>query len=116
LLELCGGDAEKITAQAVAEAAAEGDSIAVEIVHETAHWLARALLIVIRIINPDKIILGGGVAGAGQVLLGPVQRAMREIASPTLLYSTEIALSELENYSPLYGAAALALEAAEDKG
>jgi glucokinase len=110
LLELCGGNVENITALDVAEAAAAGDGIAVGIVHETAQWLARALLIVVRILNPDKIVLGGGVARAGKVLLDPVQQALGEMASPLLVYSTEIVLAKLKNYSPLFGAAALALD------
>jgi glucokinase len=114
LVELSGGNSEQITAQAVFEAAAEGDPISVEIVHETAQWLARGLLIVTRIVNPDKIVLGGGVSRAGDVLLEPVRRAVGDLASPSLHTSTEIVLAELENYSPLYGAAALALEAVEN--
>jgi len=110
LIELCEGDAEKITARAVAIAAAEGDPIALEIVNETAQWLARALLFVIRILNPDRIVLGGGVALAGKVLLEPLHEAMLPMASPNLPSTTEVVLAELENYSPLYGAAALAMD------
>ncbi len=114
LVELSGGNPEQITSLAVAKAAAEGDPISVEILHETAQWLARGLLTVIRIVNPDKIILGGGVSRAGEVLLTPVRKAVGGLASPSLRTSTEIVLAELENYSPLYGAAALALEAVEN--
>jgi glucokinase len=114
LVELSGGNPEQITSQAVFEAAAEADPISIEIVHETAQWLARGLLTVIRIVNPDKIILGGGVSLAGAVLLEPVRTAVGKLASPSLPTSTEIVLAELENYSPLYGAAALALEEVEN--
>ena len=110
LVELSGGNRENITAQAVAMAAAEGDPIAVEMVKESALWLARALLIVIRILDPDKIVLGGGVARAGKVLLDPLQEAMRPMASPSLPATTAVVPAELENYSPLYGAAALAMD------
>src|SRR5947199_73099 len=72
----------------------------------------RALLTVIRILDPDRIVLGGGVALAGSVLLDPVRDTMREFGSPSIGYSTEIVLAELENYSPLYGAAAMALDLA----
>jgi glucokinase len=110
MLELSGGEIEMITAQSVASAAAEGDLLALEIIEEVSHWLARAVLIVIRILNPDRIILGGGVARAGKVLLNPVLKGLDSLASPTIGYSTEVVLAELENYSPLFGAAALALE------
>jgi glucokinase len=116
VLELSGGKIESISAQAVAEAAAAGDSMAVGIIQETAHWLGRALLTVVRILNPDKIILGGGVALAGTVLLEPVRQTMRDLASSTLSYSTEILVAELEGYSALYGGAALGLELAAESG
>jgi glucokinase len=110
VLQLSGGRAESISAQAVAEAAAAGDSMAVSIIHESAHWLARALLMVVRILNPDKIILGGGVALAGEVLLEPLRQSMQDLASPALPFSIEVVLAELGNYSPLYGGAAMVME------
>jgi glucokinase len=110
LLELSGGNVDDITAHAVAQAAAEGDTMALGIIHESARWLARVILTLIRIINPDKIILGGGVAGAGELLLGPVRESLQDFASPTVGYSTEIVLAGLGNYSPLYGGAAMAID------
>jgi glucokinase len=116
LLELSGGRVEDITSRAVAEAAAEGDSVAVGIIQETARWLARAVLTVVRMLNPDKVVLGGGVARAGTVLLTPVNESLKDLASPTLGYSTEIVLAELDSYSPLYGATALALQLEKETG
>ena len=55
------------------------------------------------------------MAQAGDVLLGPVRDTMREFSSPSIGYSTEIVLAELENYSPLYGAAALALDLSQEQ-
>jgi hypothetical protein len=50
------------------------------------------------------------VAQAGGVLLGPVREFLEELGSPSIVYTTEIVLSELGVYSPLYGAAAMALD------
>ena len=105
-----GDSSEGITAKEIVQAAAEGDTAALHIVQEAARWLARGLLTVIRILNPDKIILGGGLTLAGQVLLEPLHQSLRELASPTIGYSTEIVSAELGTYSPLYGAAAMALD------
>jgi glucokinase len=112
MVDLSGGTAEDITSKGVVQAAAEGDMAASRIIREAARWLTRALLTVIRIVNPDKIILGGGVAQAGNILLDPVHEFLEELGSPSLRYSTEIVLAELGTYSALYGAAALALEVA----
>jgi glucokinase len=112
MIEMSGGVIENITASAVVQAAAEGNMAAGGILREVGRWLGRALLVVIRLLNPDKIVLGGGVAQAGKLLLDPVHEALEELKSPTIRYSTEIVLAELGTFSPLYGAAALALEAA----
>jgi glucokinase len=92
------------------QAASQGDTVALRIVREAAHSLARGLLTVIRILNPDRIILGGGLTLAGQVLLVPLHQSLAELASPAIGYSTEIVVAELGTYSPLYGAAAMALD------
>lgn len=111
-IELSSGDPELITAEAVFRAAGEGERGALFIVREAARALARVLLVGIRILNPDKIILGGGVALAGRVLLDPVHEFLDEFSAPMLDHSTEVVLAELGKYSPLYGATALALELA----
>jgi glucokinase len=110
MVELSGG--QDITAKAVMQAAAEGDAAAAHIVREAMRWLARGLLTVIRILNPDVIILGGGVAQSWALLLDNLRNFLEELASPTISYSTEIVTAALGNYSPLYGAAVLGLEVA----
>jgi glucokinase len=111
-IELSSGVPDEITAETLFQAAAEGEKAAAFIVREAAEWLARGLLMVIRILNPDRIILGGGVALAGNRLLVPLHEHLDVLSTPTLEYSTEIALAELGNYSPLYGAVALGWELA----
>ena len=111
MLELSGGAAENITAKIVVQAAAEGDMAAQRIMRDAARWLGRALLTVIRVVNPDRIVLGGGVALAGRLLLNPVLETLEELRSPALRTTTEIVLAELGNDSPHYGAVALALRA-----
>jgi glucokinase len=109
-VELSSGNPDAITAKALFQAAAEGEKAAALIVREAAHWLARGLLMVIHILNPDRIILGGGVALAGKQLLDPVHERLAALSVPGLKSSTEVVLAELGNYSPLYGAAALGLD------
>jgi glucokinase len=110
MIELAEGRAEAVTARELVRAAQEGDDAAASIFKEATRWLARALLIAIRLLNPDKIVLGGGVAQAGDFLLRSLGQWLREWQSPNFPYSTEIVIAALGNYSPLYGAAALALE------
>ncbi len=111
-LELSSGDPERIAAEAVFRAAGEGEAGAMFIVREAARALARVLLTAIRILNPDKIILGGGVALSGRILLDPVHEFLDEFSAPLLEHSTSIVQAELGKYSPLYGAAAMAIQLA----
>jgi glucokinase len=103
---------EGITAREIAQAAARGDPADFEIMRAAAHSLARGLLTVVRILNPDRIVLGGGLIQAGAVLLDPLRESLAKLASPTIGYSTEIVTAGLGTYSPLYGAAAMALDLA----
>lgn len=114
MIELSGGVIENITAQTVVQAAAEGNPGPEGILVEVGHWLGRALLIVIRLLNPDVIVLGGGVAQAGRLLLDPVRAGLGELKSPAIRSTTEIVLADLGTFSPLYGAAGLALEASAE--
>jgi len=114
MVELSGGG--DITAKGLMQAAAEGDAVAAHILRETTRWLARGLLMIIRILNPDIIVLGGGVAQSGTLLLDTLHGFLDELASPTITYSTEIVAASLGNYSPLYGAAAMGLEVPEGSG
>jgi glucokinase len=108
-MELASGDPERITAEIIFRAAGEGERSAQFIVREAARALAKALLISIRILNPEVIILGGGVALAGRLLLDPVHEFLEELPAPMLEHSTRVVRAELEKYSSLYGAAAMAL-------
>jgi glucokinase len=110
MVELSGGVVENVTAREVALAAAEGDPVASRIFRDAARWLGRGLLSVVRIVNPDKIILGGGVAQAGDLLLQPIHEVVEEKRSPALPFTTKIVIAELGAHSPLYGAMAFALE------
>lgn len=104
------GKPENLTARELVRAAQEGDPAATALFQEAVEWLARALLIAIRLLDPDKIVLGGGVTRAGDFLLQSIRQSLRNWWSPMFPYTTEIVLAELGNYSPLYGAAALAME------
>ncbi len=108
MLELSGGP--EITAKGLMRAAAEGDEASIQILKETARWLAHGVLMVIRLLNPDVIVLGGGVGQSGELLLGTLRKSLDELASPTIKYSTEIVTAALGYYSPLYGAAAMGME------
>ncbi len=62
-----------ITAEAVCEAAADGDQFASSIIDETARLLGVAVSDLIHLLNPDVVVIGGGVAVAGELLFAPMR-------------------------------------------
>ena len=94
----------------LAEAAAAGDPTAREIWEETGVMLGAALVDVIWLLNPDAIVLGGGVAQAGELLFEPVRRPVRERTSPVFHENLEILAAELGHDAGLIGCGALAAD------
>ncbi|MBC7326351.1 MAG: ROK family protein [Moorella sp. (in: Bacteria)] len=107
VLDLAHGDAGSITAAMVCQAAARGDQAAGQVIKETAVYLGIALAGLANILNPQRIVLGGEVMGAGELLLEPVRRVVREQAMP-LNREVEIVAAELGERAGATGAAAIA--------
>jgi glucokinase len=68
------------TAAEAIEAARGGDPRAVAAVVITARYLGQGLASLVNVLYPDRIVVGGGVAEAGDVLLGPLRRAIADMA------------------------------------
>ena len=102
------------TPHLLSEAALQGDLVAQEIWEETGVMLGAALVDVIWLLNPDAIVLGGGVAQAGELIFGPVRRTIRERTSPIFHEKLEILPAELGNDAGIIGCGALAVDALPD--
>jgi glucokinase len=76
---LAGGDPEAVRGEHVTVAAAEGDGEATVVMGRFAWWLALGLANLAAILDPDRIILGGGMAESGDVLLEPTRRAFASL-------------------------------------
>ena len=73
--------------------------------------LGAALANVVWLLNPDTIILGGGVAQAGELLFAPVRRTLRERVSPVFSEHLHLVPAEMGNDAGIIGSGALALDA-----
>ncbi|HXY73734.1 MAG TPA: ROK family protein, partial [Dehalococcoidales bacterium] len=71
LVELVGGKLEKVNARIIQKAALSGDKFAKELITESACYLAMGFGSLINIFNPEMIIIGGGYARMGKILLKP---------------------------------------------
>ncbi len=106
--DLVQGDMTRIDASVVFAAAEKGDSVALEIVERAALYLGIAIVSAIHLLDPERIVIGGGVAQAGELLLAPVRKVVRERIWRRPGHEVEIVPSELGDDAGILGAAALA--------
>ncbi len=106
LLELAGGRAEAVTGELVARAAAAGDPLALGVLLDAASALGSGIAAAINLLNPEKVVLGGGVTKAGERWWEQVRATARGEALPQA--RVEIAQAGMPDDAPLWGAAALA--------
>ena len=95
----------------LAAAATAGDAVAQQLWEETGVMLGSALSDVIWLLNPDAIVLGGGVAKAGELVFGPIRRTIRERTSPVFYEELKILPAELGNDAGIIGCGNLAVDA-----
>ena len=100
LYEKINGDISRLEAK-------EGDSFSLEIVDYEAEYLAMGIGNILNIINPERVILGGGVAQAGDILLDRVKEKLPKYALAVTLNNFNIVLGTLGNDAGIKGAAAL---------
>jgi glucokinase len=113
VVELAGGDPEAVRAEHVTRAAAEGDPGALEVLGELARWLALGIANLVAVLDPEVVVLGGGLAQAGERLLAPTRAqlaAMLEGAASRP--PVPLVLAALEERAGAVGAAVLAFERA----
>ena len=112
LLELAGDDPLSITGRQVTEAAGRGDPAAVTAFATVGHWLGVAMADLAQILDPQLLVVGGGVIDAGDLLMGPtVQTYRTELRQRGRLPVAELKAAELGNTAGVVGAADLARRA-----
>ena len=103
--------AEEIVSKDVYDAAVRGDKLALEIFQYTGDILGRALANAIAFSSPEAIVLFGGLAKAGDLILKPVQKSMEENVLNIYKGKTRLLLSELKDAdAAVLGASALGWE------
>ena len=80
LPRMVGGDLQKITARTVYDAALRGDETARQVVRDTARFLGTGLANLLNIVNPDVVVLAGGVTEAGDALFEPLRAEVKRRA------------------------------------
>ncbi|MCI5775120.1 MAG: ROK family glucokinase [Aerococcus sp.] len=101
-----------ISAKAVFDAAKSGDNLALVVVDQFADYLGLACSQLANTLNPNKIVVGGGVSAAGGFLLEKVNAKFQQYAFSAIKGSTELVLASLGNDAGILGAASLVREEA----
>ena len=96
-----------LTPELIWEAAREGDQAAICVFETAGHYLGLGLTSLINLVSPRRVVIGGGIALAGDLLLEPARRVVQQSAYPPIHRSAEIVPSALGDLSGAYGAAAM---------
>jgi glucokinase len=103
---LVGGDLGTVTAQTVYQAAHDGDALALEIVRDTARFLGAGIANVVNMLNPEVVVVTGGVTKAGDRLFGPLRTEVARRAFRPAVAACRIVPGALPGVAGVYGAVA----------
>jgi len=106
LPSMVDGQLDKITAEIVYDAAKKGDGLANEIVRDTARYLGAGIATLLNVINPDVVVVAGGVTRAGEALFGPLRAEVRRRAFNWAVKACRIVPAELPGTAGVVGAVA----------
>jgi glucokinase len=106
----------KITAEVVAAAARRGDQAARRVLEEIGTNLGLGVANIVCLLNPEVVVLGGGLAGIGTPLLVPLRKALRQWGQPLARKQVRIVISRLGEQAGILGAARYALLKMEETG
>ncbi len=112
IAELAAGDPARVTGQLVTEAARQGDPTATGIFMEVGFRLGQGIAGLVNVLDPEIVVVGGGVSDAGELLLAPARDAYRRyVEGGEHRPAVPIVRAELGNDAGAVGAATLALAA-----
>jgi glucokinase len=112
LLEMVGGDPDKISGPDVTAAAIQGEPTSVELLADVGTWLGRGIANIAAALDPEVVVIGGGVSAAGDLLLHPAQRAFsRTLTGRGFREEARLVLARFRNDAGLIGSADLARHA-----
>ena len=106
--EMCEYDLNRITPELIARAARAGDEIARDVYERAGYYIGIAAANVCCSVGPRRIIIAGGVAQAGELLLEPIRRTVRERVRVMPVDQVEVVQSELGDMAGIIGVASWA--------
>ncbi|MFY9913189.1 MAG: ROK family glucokinase [Nocardioidaceae bacterium] len=109
LLSEVDGDRARIDGPLVTRLAQEGDALSIELLADLGRWLGEGVASLAAVLDPGLVVIGGGVAEAGDLVMGPAKRAFAATLPATANRPhAEMRVAALGNEAAIIGAAALA--------
>ena len=93
----------------IVDAARDGDAVALEVVQGTARALGTGIAGALNLLNPDRVVIGGGVSAAGRFLLDPIVAEVRKRTFPDVFAAADFRLAELGGEAGAIGAGRVAI-------
>ena len=107
LPKLLDGNLRRMTPQTVHQAARRGDRLSRRVWEEVGEWVGIALAGLVNVLNPERIVIGGGVSSAGSFLLNPIRRTVRQRALDHPARQVNVVRAALGNDAGIIGASVL---------
>ena len=109
------GKYSNLTLEMLTKAARKKDSFSLLIWQEVGKHMGAVLANVVNLLNPEIIVIGGGVANAGTLILEPIRRIVKERAFQVSCRNLKIVASKFRDKAGIIGAAGLVLAGKETK-
>jgi glucokinase len=115
LTRLCDDDFSRIDGKMISDAIAQGDQFAAWVMRETACWIGTGIASLVNILNPEMVVLCGGMIAAGDVLFNPIRETVRAQAFDVPAARAVIVPAGLGADSGVIGAAGCASQRYEEE-
>jgi len=110
VLDLANGDINKITMKTVIDAVKEGDKLASKLVEEAGVELGIRIAYLVNFLNPEVLVIGGGIERAGAILLDAIKRTVRARTFEEMANVVRIVPTQLGEDSVAMGAVSLVIQ------
>ncbi len=100
----------EVTSEGIYQAALAGDELSRRMMEETGVLLGYGIVSIVHALNPQRVVLSGGMIGAGEMLMEPVRRTIAEMAFPLSQRPLQVVFATLGGDAGFIGAAGCALQ------
>ncbi len=109
MMEMVGGDIDKISGEVIFEAAKAGDAVAGDVVDRLVKYLSIGIMNIVCAIDPEIVVLGGGISMAGNFLLDKVNASLEDLKYFKASPHAKVEIAKLKNDAGIIGAAMYAM-------